>query len=284
MTRVATQLVMTYDDEGNASFKSVDITNTRNSNTPKEFIIGEVVNRFQFNTSPTVIDELVPDPLTSQLIEIRKYITGESSDNEDTSMNLVKPIEFNQFDIGDSMTKHISNALGDAKGKKFSRYSTIADTTDLFKGIDKTLSTAEKVGIGSIVIDPITSLFATGLNKYSERQRENIIKEYHDSNYYADKMNRMQTEYETYGDYDAYTDYSAGPTYTREDLKPGTVFDADTDPADEGVQPTTTTGIMSRDQGVQVGDNYQDSSDSSSQEDTSPGSTGPGGSDVMGSF
>lgn len=269
---------MTYDDEGNASFKSVDITNTRNSNTPKEFIIGEVVNRFQFDTSPTVIDELVPDPLTSQLIEIRKYITGESSDdnNQDSSVILK---DFPQFDIRDSVTKDISNALGEAKGKKFSKYSTIADTTDLFKGIDKTLSTAEKVGIGSVIIDPMTSLLATGLNKYSERQRENIIKEYHDSNYYADKMNRMQTEYETYGDYDAFTDYSAGPTYTREDLKPGTVFDAEDEETD-----FTPSGLMSRDQGVQVGDNYQDSSDSSSQEDTSPGSTGPGGSDEMGSF
>ena len=43
---------------------------------------------------------------------------------------------------------------------------------------------------------------------------------------------------------------------------------------------------MSKDQGAITADYYGGSSDSdsSSQEDTSPGSTGPGGSDEMGSF
>ena len=69
----------------------------------------------------------------------------------------------------------------------------------------------------------------------------------------------MQTEYETYGDYDAFTDYSAGPTYTREDLKPGTVFDAE----DEETDFTPPSGgLMSQDQGAQGSDaGFEDNTD-----------------------
>ena len=91
-------------------------------------------------------------------------------------------------------------------------------------------------------------------------------------------MNRMQTEYETYGDYDAFTDYSAGPTYTREDLRPGTVFDAE----DEGGGDVPDISTQTRSAFDYESQAYDTSSNS--QEDTSPGSTGPGGSDEMGSF
>jgi len=91
-------------------------------------------------------------------------------------------------------------------------------------------------------------------------------------------MNTMQTEYETYGDYDAFTDYSAGPTYTREDLRPGTVFDAE----DEGGGEVPDISTQTRSAFDYESQAYDTSGDS--QEDTSPGSTGPGGSDEMGSF
>ena len=240
MARTATQLVMTYDDQGNASFKSEVVTNNRNVGSPKVFTIGEAINRFQFDTSPATQDDVLPDPLTEQLNVIRKFITGESSDGDQDSRVTLK--EFPQFNIRDSVTKDITDALGESAGKKFEKYSTMADITGGLKDINKTSRTVGMLGVSTPTFDPITSLLVTGLNKYSERQRENLIKEYHDSDYYTDKMNRMQTEYETYGDYDAFTDYSAGPTYTREDLRPGTVFDAEDEETDF---TPPSNGIMS---------------------------------------
>ena len=240
MARQATQLVMTYDEAGNASFKSEVITSQRDVGSPKVFTIGEAINRFQFDTSPATQDDVLPDPLTEQLNVIKKFITGESSDdgdNDNRDRNV--PFEgFKEFNIRDSVTKDITNALGESAGKKFNKYSTMADITGGLKDINKTSKTIGMLGVSTPTFDPITSLLVTGLNKYSERQRENLIKEYHDSDYYKDKMNRMDYEYEAYGDYDVYTDYTAGPTYTREDLKPGTVFDAEDE---ENYSDTTTS-------------------------------------------
>ena len=258
MARTATQLVMTYDDQGNASFKSEVVTNNRNVGSPKVFTIGEAINRFQFDTSPATQDDVIPDPLTEQLNVIRKFITGESSDDSDKDIGVTLK-EFPQFNIRDSVTKDITNALGESAGKKFNKYATMADITGGLKDINKTSRTVGMLGVSTPTFDPITSLLVTGLNKYSERQREKLIEEYHDSDYYTDKMNRMQTEYETYGDYDAFTDYSAGPTYTREDLKPGTVFDAE----DEETDFTPPSGgLMSQDQGAQGSDaGFEDNTD-----------------------
>jgi hypothetical protein len=58
-------------------------------------------------------------------------------------------------------------------------------------------------------------------------------------------MKNLDYEYDAYQDYDVYNDFQGGPNYRDDkgylDVKPGTVFDADTDPADEGTQPTTTS-------------------------------------------
>ena len=277
MARTATQLVMTYDDQGNASFKSEVVTSNRNEGSPRVFTIGEAINRFQFDTSPATQDDVLPDPLTEQLNVIRKFITGESSDDSDRD-NIVKNIPFEgfkEFNIRDSVTKDITNALGESAGKKFEKYSTMADITGGLKDINKTSRTVGMLGVSTPTFDPITSLLVTGLNKYSERQRENLIKEYHDSDYYTDKMNRMQTEYETYGDYDAFTDYSAGPTYTREDLKPGTVFDAEDEETDF---TPPSNGIMSPPPAYDFDDSMGDSGssqDTASTAGDAPGYSGP---------
>lgn len=279
MARQATQLVMTYDEAGNASFKSEVVTNQRDIGSSKVFTIGEAINRFQFDDSPATQNTTVDDPLSTQLNAIKKYIMGDSSDDGETiSTDYTK--EFKQFSIRDSIVDDISKGLGESEGKKYNKFSTIADVTGTFRSVNKNLGLASSLGFNVPTADPITNLFTLGLNKYSEYQRQNILEEYFETDYYENKMTGMQTEYETYGDYDAYTDYSAGPTYTREDLKPGTVFDAE----DEG--GGDVPGIMSKDQGAITADYYGGSSDSdsSSQEDTSPGSTGPGGSDEMGSF
>ena len=274
MARTATQLVMTYDDQGNASFKSEVVTNNRNVGSPKVFTIGEAINRFQFDTSPATQDDVLPDPLTEQLNVIRKFITGESSDDSDRDSGVILK-EFPQFNIRDSVTKDITNALGESAGKKFNKYAIMADITGGLKDINKTSRTVGMLGVSTPTFDPITSLLVTGLNKYSERQRENLIKEYHDSDYYTDKMNRMQTEYETYGDYDAFTDYSAGPTYTREDLKPGTVFDAEDD---ETNYTPPSNGIMSPPPAYDFDDSMGDSGssqDTASTAGDAPGYSGP---------
>ncbi len=279
MARQATQLVMTYDEAGNASFKSEVVTNQRDIGSSKVFTIGEAINRFQFDDSPATQNTTVDDPLSTQLNAIKKYIMGDSSDDGETiSTDYTK--EFKQFSIRDSIVDDISKGLGESEGKKYNKFSTIADVTGTFRSVNKNLGLASSLGFNVPTADPITNLFTLGLNKYSEYQRQNILEEYFETDYYENKMTGMQTEYETYGDYDAYTDYSAGPTYTREDLKPGTVFDAE----DEGGGDVPS--IMSKDQGAITADYYGGSSDSdsSSQEDTSPGSTGPGGSDEMGSF
>lgn len=257
MARQATQLVMTYDEAGNASFKSEVVTNQRDIGSSKVFTIGEAINRFQFDDSPATQNTTVDDPLSTQLNAIKKYIMGDSSDDGETiSTDYTK--EFKQFSIRDSIVDDISKGLGESEGKKYNKFSTIADVTGTFRSVNKNLGLASSLGFNVPTADPITNLFTLGLNKYSEYQRQNILEEYFETDYYENKMTGMQTEYETYGDYDAYTDYSAGPTYTRQDLKPGTVFDAE----DEG--GGDVPGIMSKDQGVAVGDNYQNDSDNSS--------------------
>ena len=274
MARTATQLVMTYDDQGNASFKSEVVTSNRNEGSPRVFTIGEAINRFQFDTSPATQDDVLPDPLTEQLNVIRKFITGESSDDSDRDSGVILK-EFPQFNIRDSVTKDITNALGESAGKKFNKYAIMADITGGLKDNNKTSRTVGMLGVSTPTFDPITSLLVTGLNKYSERQRENLIKEYHDSDYYTDKMNRMQTEYETYGDYDAFTDYSAGPTYTREDLKPGTVFDAEDEETDF---TPPSNGIMSPPPAYDFDDSMGDSGssqDTASTAGDAPGYSGP---------
>ena len=182
---------------------------------------------------------------------------GDSSDDGETiSTDYTK--EFKQFSIRDSIVDDISKGLGESEGKKYNKFSTIADVTGTFRSVNKNLGLASSLGFNVPTADPITNLFTLGLNKYSEYQRQNILEEYFETDYYENKMTGMQTEYETYGDYDAYTDYSAGPTYTREDLKPGTVFDAE----DEG--GGDVPGIMSKDQGAITADYYGGSSDSGS--------------------
>ena len=273
MARQATQLVMTYDEAGNASFKSEVVTNQRDIGSSKVFTIGEAINRFQFDDSPATQNTTVDDPLSTQLNTIKKYIMGDSSDDGETiSTDYTK--EFKQFSIRDSIVDDISKGLGESEGKKYNKFSTIADVTGTFRSVNKNLGLASSLGFNVPTAEPITNLFTLGLNKYSEYQRQNILEEYFETDYYENKMTGMQTEYETYGDYDAYTDYSAGPTYTRADVKPGTVFDADTDPADEGVK-TTTTGIMSP-----PAYDFDDSmGDSGSSQDT----TASGGPQSMGS-
>jgi len=257
MARQATQLVMTYDEAGNASFKSEVVTNQRDIGSSKVFTIGEAINRFQFDDSPATQNTTVDDPLSTQLNAIKKYIMGDSSDDGETiSTDYTK--EFKQFSIRDSIVDDISKGLGESEGKKYNKFSTIADATGTFRSVNKNLGLASSLGFNVPTADPITNLFTLGLNKYSEYQRQNILEEYFETDYYENKMTGMQTEYETYGDYDAYTDYSAGPTYTREDLKPGTVFDAE----DEG--GGDVPGIMSKDQGAITADYYGGSSDSGS--------------------
>tara|TARA_A100000172_G_scaffold21293_1_gene12119 strand:- start:347 stop:1183 length:837 start_codon:yes stop_codon:yes gene_type:complete len=257
MARQATQLVMTYDEAGNASFKSEVVTNQRDIGSSKVFTIGEAINRFQFDDSPATQNTTVDDPLSTQLNAIKKYIMGDSSDDGETiSTDYTK--EFKQFSIRDSIVDDISKGLGESEGKKYNKFSTIADATGTFRSVNKNLGLASSLGFNVPTADPITNLFTLGLNKYSEYQRQNILEEYFETDYYQDKMTGMQTEYETYGDYDAYTDYSAGPTYTREDLKPGTVFDAE----DEG--GGDVPGIMSKDQGAVTADYYGGSDDSGS--------------------
>ena len=59
-------------------------------------------------------------------------------------------------------------------------------------------------------------------------------------------MKELDYEYDAYQDYDVYNDFSGAPNYTDKsgylDVKPGTVFDADTDPADEGTQDIPDRG------------------------------------------
>ena len=112
MTRQATRLVMTYDEAGNASFKSEVITNTRSAGSAKVFNIGEAINRFQFDSSPsTEQTELVSDPLADTIIKIKKFIMNEPDQDDDQSVDIVKVKEFDQFDIKDVVTQKVINIL-----------------------------------------------------------------------------------------------------------------------------------------------------------------------------
>ena len=77
-----------------------------------------------------------------------------------------------------------------------------------------------------------------GAGKFATSKKEDITKQYLNSDYYTKRMKAMDQDYKDYGDYDVYSDIEYGPSYGKE-ITEGTIYDAE----DHGEPPN---GIMSK--------------------------------------
>ena len=122
----------------------------------------------------------------------------------------------------------------------YEKYATRSATAKEIRSLTNT--------IGLLSSNPLTTILGTGarvVENYSDRQITKLMDNVYASQEYQDYMKNLDYEYDAYQDYDVYNDFQGGPNYRDDkgylDVRPGTVFDADTDPADEGTQSTTTS-------------------------------------------
>ena len=141
------------------------------------------------------------------------------------------------------------------------------------------IRTASNV-IGLASTNPLNTVLSTGarlVENYSDRQITKLMDNMYASQEYQDYMKNLDYEYDAYQDYDVYNDFQSGPNYRDDkgylDVRSGTVFDDDTDPADEGVQPAPTI-----DQRFESSDSESNNTSTQSDRDTAgdaPGYSGP---------
>ena len=268
---MAIQYSLSYDVDGNPSL----VKNTVQGSAPvikTDFNIGAYEPTRTVSTNYTFTSE---DPFNeeSQLKILKTYIAENDSDPNTFSGDVRNRDRLTAMDR-DKMSR-LTQFTGKQSAIDYEKYATRSAVAGDIKNASNLL------GLG--ISNPFNTILGTGaklVESYSDRQITKLMDSAYASQEYQDYMKDLDRQYNEYQDYDVYNDYRGGPNYRDEkgylDVRSGTVFDAE----DEETNFTSTPV----DQGVQVGDNYQDSNDSSSQEDTSPGSTGPGGSDEMGSF
>ena len=150
----------------------------------------------------------------------------------------------------DKMSR-LKQFTGQQSAIDYEKYATRSATTGEIR--DKTNL------LGLLTNNPMNMILGAGagiVKNYSDKQITNLMDNVYASQEYQNYMKDLDKQYTEYQDYDVYNDYRGVPNYRDEkgylDVRPGTVFDAE----DHGEPPSPP-----QDKGVQVGDNYQDSSD-----------------------
>ena len=235
---MAIQYSLSYDVDGNPSL----VKNTVQGSAPvikTDFNIGAYEPTRTVSTNYTFTSE---DPFNeeSQLKILKTYIAENDSD----------PNTFS----GDVRNRDILTSMDRDKMSRLKQ----------FTGDIKNASNLLGLGISN----PFNTILGTGaklVESYSDRQMTKLMDSAYASQEYQDYMKDLDRQYNEYQDYDVYNDYRGGPNYRDEkgylDVRSGTVFDAE----DEETNFTSTPV----DQGVQVGDNYQDSDSSTGTMDAS---------------
>ena len=248
---MAVQFSLSYDADGNGSLVRNEIASSPKTIDTSQFVIGEYESKKSIYTGGIIESEEDPFDYENQLKILKTYVTENDYDigNENIPTRPLSTPYKSQSMILDQLEK----AYG-KNSTQYINYQKAVSRGEMFEDI--------KLGsnIASLASVPYSGLGRAISNigtRYTDRVKADAISELHRSDWYQADMQRRQEEFNRTGDYDEWstgTGTGMGPQYSREDVKPGTVFDADTDPADEGIQPSTPR----QDQGVQVGDNYQD--------------------------
>jgi len=266
---MAIQYSLSYDTDGNPSL----VKNTVQGSSPvikSNFNIGAYKPTRTVSTDYTSTGTEEPFNEESQLKILKTYI-AENDSNPNTFS-------------GDSRNRDRLTAMDRDKMSRLTQFTGKQSAIDYEKYAKRSAiagdvkNASNLLGLG--ISNPFNTILGTGariVEDYSDRQITKLMNNSYASQEYQDYMKDLDRQYNEYQDYDVYNDYRGGPNYRDEkgylDVKSGTVFDAE----DEETNFTSTSSF----QGSPA---YSGGDDSSSQEDTSPGSTGPGGSDEMGSF
>ena len=211
-----TQFSLSYDNQGNSSLVAIKEQTTSRISSGGDWKVSDYF-------APTMdygITETYKNTPEEQLETIQKVLVPQGGDNNSKDDRDYKKDLSPAFNWKDYMYEEYKKTLGvEAADAWLSAYN-----------LEKTAS-----AIGWIpFVPPIGKVIAKGTKYYAEKKKEDIVKQYINSKYFMDNMANMDIEYTVTGDYDSYNDLSWHPSYGK-DYKSGTVFDADTDPADEGI-------------------------------------------------
>ena len=233
---MAIQYSLSYDADGNPSL----VKNTVQGQAPvikTDFNIGAYEPRRTVSTDYTFTSSEDPFSEESQLKILKTYIAENDSDpntfaGDPRSRDMLTAMD------KDKMAR-LAKFTGKGSAMDYEKYATRSATAKEIRNLTST--------IGLISSNPLTTILGTGarvVENYSDRQITKLMDNVYASQEYQDYMKNLDYEYDAYQDYDVYNDFQGGPNYRDDkgylDIKPGTVFDADTDPADQGVQPSTS--------------------------------------------
>lgn len=211
-----TQYSLAYDSSGNSSLVAVKEQTTSRISSGGDWKVSDYfAPRMDYG-----ITETYKNTPEEQLKTIQKVLVPQSGDNNSKDDKDYKKDFSPTFNWKDYTYNEYVKALGVEAADAWLRAYNINEVAS---------------GIGNMPFVPIIGkVIAKGASYAAKKKKENIVKQYINSKYFMDNMANMDAEYTVTGDYDSYNDLSWHPSYGK-DYKPGTVFDADTDPADEGI-------------------------------------------------
>jgi len=221
------QYQLQYNNEGTASLKEMDAIPTRKVSEGTFEVSDYFAPRIDYGITETYADTFSPE---KQLELIQKKLLGKDSGNDKDDSTYKKNLS-PEFDWKTYTYNEYVKALGEDAANDYLKYSKLEDYA--------------KVANWATLVFPVNYLAKAGLKgtgKFATSKKEAITKQYLNSDYYTNKMNAMDLDYKTYGDYDSYSDVYSGPSYGKE-ITQGTIYDAE-DPADDW--DPSKDGIMSK--------------------------------------
>ena len=230
---MAVQYSLSYDAQGNPSL----VKNTTTGSAPviktDNFTVGEYTPKRSIMTDFDFEDAFSPE---QQYKILQTYIADNDADPGNDTNTGGPDIFKKKYTLNEQQKINSLMMAGlDQEVEDYKKYVTRSKTA---KGL-KTASMFLPAPFGTIL-----SIGSTFVGNQSDKKVTEIIDSYYASDYYQDMVKQMDYEYDAYGDYDVYHDgsYNMGPTYNRDDLKTGTVFDAeDHGEPPAGVDPSTVT-------------------------------------------
>ena len=223
------QYQLQYDKEGNASLKTIDATPTRKISEGTFEVSEYFAPRIDYGITETYADKFSPE---KQLEDIQKKLLNQDNGNGKDDSTYKKNLS-PAFDWKTYTYNTLVAALGEDAANDYLKYSKIEDYA--------------KIANWAALIFPVNYIAKAGLKgagKFATSKKEDITKQYLNSDYYTKRMKAMDQDYKDYGDYDVYSDIEYGPSYGKE-ITEGTIYDAE----DHGEPPN---GIMSKPEPISV--------------------------------
>jgi len=211
-----TQYSLSYDSSGNSSLVATKEQTTSRISSGGDWKVSDYfAPRMDYG-----ITETYKNTPEEQLEIIQKVLVPQGGDNNSKDDRDYKKDLSPTFNWKDYTYNEYVKALGvEAADSWLSAYN-----------LEKTAS-----AVGWVPFIPVLGkVIVKGAQYSAKKKKEKINTQYRTSKYFIDNMANMAYEYNITEDYDSYNDLNWHPSYGK-DYKPGTVFDADTDPADEGI-------------------------------------------------